>query len=282
MDASNSAKSASETSATATTKSIANVSTGSIASASSAPGYVWPISRFLSKFSDWKFCPPSNHLWTVSILLSSRSDNNGNSISSLYDNICAVNDRFSSLYGSKWKIEAPSDAAAFIAKNQDSELGIFLATEVDFNTYDVNLDYGSSNSGQYHSGFLTYGKAQRGRKQGVPLKIAFLRSNWDFCELFFDKWIAAVGQQGLIESDELPNIKATVIIQEYAASVPGGTAGVWFPRKQITLNKAVPYSRQNAKYSYSSDKAGAFTDQVISFDAESYQIKYYDLPTANS
>lgn len=282
MDQSDSAKSTPKTSTAANTGNMSNTSAGSTSSANSGSGYVWPISRFLSKFSDWKFCPPSSHLWTVSILLSSRSDNSSNTISALYNNICAVNDRFSSLYGSKWKVEAPADAASFIAKNQDSELGIFLATEIDFNTYDVSLDIGDSSSGKYHSGFLTYGKMQVGRKQGVPLKIRFLRSNWDFCELFFDKWIAAVCQQGLIESDELPNIKATIIIQEYAASVPGGTAGVWFPKKQITLNKTVPISRENTKYTYDSDKAGLFMGQVITFDAESYQIKYLDLPAVNS
>lgn len=282
MDQSDSAKSTPKTSTAANTRNMSNTSTGSTSSANSGPGYVWPISRFLSKFSDWKFCPPSSHLWTVSILLSSRSDNSSNTISALYNNICAVNDRFSSLYGSKWKVEAPADAASFIAKNQDSELGIFLATEIDFNTYDAQIDYGGGNVGHRYSGFLTYGKTQEGKRQGNPLKIRFLRSNWDFCELFFDKWIAAVCQQGLIESDELPNIKATIIIQEYAASVPGGTAGVWFPKKQITLNKVVPISRENTKYTYSSDKAGSFIDQMITFDAESYQIKYLDLPAVNS
>lgn len=239
-----------------------------------------PIARFLSKFSDWKFCPPSSHLWTVNILLSPRNDNKGNKLSNLYANICSVNERYSSTYGNKWKVDAPSDASNFVISNQDSEIGLFLATEINFDSFDIQADPGTSNGATQYSGFLNFGKVQMGKKQGVPLKISFLCSNWDITDLLFEKWIGAIGQQGLIESDELPNIKATVVIREYACSVPGGAAGVWFPKKEITLYKAFPISKGNTSYKYSSD--GSFTDKLVSFDCESYNIKYLTLPAGTN
>ena len=211
-------------------------------------------------------------------MLSPRSDNNGNSIGALYNNICSVNERHGSQYGTKWKVDISNDAAAFVTSNQDSEIGIFLATQIDFNPFDINIDGGNSDPAVNHAGFLNFGHKQLGKKQSVTINIAFLRSNWDMADIFFDRWIAAIGQQGLIEADDLPNIKATIIIQEYAVSVPNGTAGVWFPRKQITISKAYPYNRANVEYSYSEEKAGVFKDQIVKFQAESYTIKYNDLP----
>lgn len=237
------------------------------------------LGKFLTKLSNWKFCPPSDNLWTVAFLLSPRSDNKGNSFSNLYANICSVNASHKSMYGNIWNIISPVGADIFVANTQDDDIGSFLATEVQYNVNKVNLLDDSGQSISQHIGFLNFGKIQTGKSHNHDIKIRFLKSNWDINELFFDRWIAAVGQQGLIEAEGFPNIKATIVLQEYSASVPGGTSGVWFPRKQITLFKAVPYERDDYKLSYDNNEAGTFKDSIITFKSDSYHIKYHNPPT---
>lgn len=235
------------------------------------------LGTFLTKFQDWRFCPPSDHLWTVTILLAPRNEDTTlpSSFKTLYNNICNVNERFNKMFSPKWKMTIESDTSSYINKIQDSEIGLFLATDISFNTNSINiLDNQSGNNIQF-TGFLSFGKTQMGRQHNHAGKIRFLKSNWDINELFFDRWISAIGQQGLIEDSTLPNIKANIIITEYACSTPNSTDGTWFIRKQIMLNKAFPKSRAQVSYSYSPEDAGSFKSTDVDFEFDSYQITYF-------
>ena len=236
-----------------------------------------PLGAFLTKFQDWKFCPPSDHLWTVTILLAPRNETKSatSSFGTLYSNICQVNDKFSSSYSPKWKTTVNGDVSGYIGKLQDSEIGLFLATDVSFNTNSVKIQDSQSGINSAFTGFLSFGKTQIGREHNHAGKIKFLKSNWDINEIFFDKWIAAIGQQGLIEDSALPNIKANIIITEYACGTPNKNEGSWFARKQITLTRAFPKSRENMIYSYSPDDAGTFKSTAVDFEFDSYQVTVF-------
>jgi len=236
-----------------------------------------PLGTFLSKFDDWRFCPPSDHLWTISFALYPRNTKNisDNSFAALYNNIINVNTRHYTSFSSKWKIETPNNINSYIAKSQDSSIGFFLATDVSFNTNSTNINEGLGNNVSY-TGWINHGKIQTGRNQNHNIKITFNKTNWDINEIFFDRWIAAIGQQGLIEDDSLLNLKANITIREYACGAPGNTSGVWIPRKQINIIRAFPTSRQEAKYSYDDKEAGILKSETVSFIFDDYQIRYFE------
>jgi hypothetical protein len=235
------------------------------------------LGTFLTKLQDWKFCPPSDHLWTITILLAPRNDKSTNtsSFSTLYNNICTVNKKYDSMYSPKWKMTVTGDVDSYINKLQDSEIGLFLAVDISFNTNAIQISDSQSGINTAFTGFASYGKTQIGRVHNHAGKIAFLKSNWDVNDIFFDKWIAAIGQQGLIEDASLPNIKANIIITEYAAGKPGKNSGTWFPRKQVTLTRAFPKGRDNITYSYSPDEGGTFKSSKVEFEFDSYQVTYF-------
>lgn len=239
------------------------------------------LGTFLTKFEDWKFCPPSDNLWTINILLSGRNDGkNGTSFGTLFSNINLVNSKFNNMYSPKWSLKYEDDDS-YISKLQDPDIGLFLATDITFNANNVSISDSQSPINQQFSGFLSYGKVQQGRGHNHEAKIQLLKSNWDINDIFIDKWIAAIGQQGLIEDSRLPNIKANIIITEYSAGIPieGSNNGKWFPRKQISLIRAFPKDRDQMKYSYSPDTAGDFKTCMVTFEFDSFQIKYFPLPT---
>ena len=149
-----------------------------------------------------------------------------------------------------------------------------MATDVHFNALEVQIaDQMSANEINY-SGFINYGKVMTGKNHNMEAKISFYNSNWDINELLFDRWIAAIGRQGLIESSDLPNIKSRIIISEYAAGIPGQRSDIWHLRKQIILHKAFPKNRDAYKYSYDPNEAGVFKTSVVNFDFSAYTIKY--------
>jgi hypothetical protein len=94
-----------------------------------------------------------------------------------------------------------------------------------------------------------------------------------------DKWIAAIGQQGLIEGDEdndIFDIKADIYINEYSASTPDSLiSGMssWQLRKIIKLTKAFPKARDPYKFSYTEDATDMQTLKV-DFEFENYAIEY--------
>lgn len=239
---------------------------------------VGALNIFLNKFEDWKFCPPSDHLWTISIV----SNTNGKrTFGNLWSEIKAVNSTFSSIYKHNWKVELEFGAGgedSYFGVLDDPTIGIFLATDINFNANSVIIrDNQSANSLQY-TGFFSYAKTQTGRNHNHAIKVRFLKSNWDFNEIFIDSWIAAIGQQGLIEDSSLPNIKADITINEYAASAPGQKEGAWFLRKQVKLLKAFPKSRDQIEYTYSPDSAGEFKSKAVDFEFDGYEVKYFKVP----
>lgn len=240
------------------------------------------LGTFLSKFQDWKYCPPSNHLWTVTFLLAPR---NGSSVenasfSTLFNNIINVNNRYNKMYSPLWNVKTPNDDdGTFVVSAQDSNIGFFLATDVRTNSNSINIADGSSNASVSYTGWLSFGKTQTGRNHNHEVKIKFYKTNWDINEIFFDRWIAAIGQQGLIEDSSLLNIKANIIIREYAAGAPGVKSDIWIPRKQITLLRAFPKNRAQIEYSYSPEKAGEMETDTIEFVYDAYQIQYFKIPS---
>ena len=236
------------------------------------------LGTYLSKFDDWKFCPPSDNLWTVSFTLSSQGSTiSNNSLETLYKNILDVNRRHNNIFGTRWKVDAPeSEITAFVKSTQDSSIGSFLATDINFSSNAINVQNEASPTNVQYSGWLTYGKVQNGRDHTHKINITFNKTNWNINELFFDKWIAAIGQQGLIEDSRLKNIKANIVIREYASSSPGNV-GAWVPKKQIILTRAFPISRKDNEYSYDYEKAGAMKTDMVTFEFDNYQIEYFPL-----
>lgn len=231
---------------------------------------------FLNEFKDWKFCPPSDHLWTVSFLLAPRNDDvSGATFKKLYENILTVNTSFGNAFSSPWSIYAPSGESDFILNSQNANIGLFLVTEINFNANSLQITDSQSGLNAQYTGWLSYGKTLVGRNHNHAAKIKFAQTNWNFIEIFIDRWIAAIGQQGLIEDSSLPNIKANVIITEYAASAPGvSNPGSWVPKKRITLLRAFPKNRQDSKFSYDSGEAGEMKYNIVDFEFDGYQIEY--------
>lgn len=125
---------------------------------------------------------------------------------------------------------------------------------------------------------LVMGKLFNGRTHNHAAKIKFLKTNWDISELFFDKWIAAIGQQGLIEDSSLPNLRANIIISEYAASTPSNTdAKTWVRKKVISLLRAFPKNRSQYNYSYNFDSAGTAKTTDVDFEFDAYRVYYEDV-----
>lgn len=239
------------------------------------------IPIFLEQMKKWQFCPPSTNLWTIEIV--EHNDGSGSStgynLSSLYNNIIKVNKQFNKHFTNSYSIlkdtQNQSAVSTFISSAQHNKIGLFLATDVSFNANAVTIVDKSSSFAEPFTGWLSYGKIQQGRTHNRAAVINFYHSNWDINEILFDPWIAAIGQQGLIEGDEadkIYNIKADIYIKEYAASVSDGTS--WVLRKQIKLTKAFPKSREQYRYTYSNDDAGVFKSTKIDFEFENYAIEY--------
>ena len=205
----------------------------------------------------------------------------GASLTSLYTNIMKVNEQFSkhftNSYGMLKNKENPDVVKNFIAGVQHNQIGLFLATDISFNANAVTIVDKASNFAEPFTGWLSYGKIQQGRTHNRAAIIKFYQSNWDINEVLFDPWIAAIGQQGLIEGEETDNIfniKADIYIKEYAASNINAKTNTWVLRKQIKLTKAFPKSREQYKYSYSPDNAGAFLSTKVDFEFENYAVDY--------
>lgn len=231
---------------------------------------------YLSKFDDWKYCLPSDNLWTINFLLAPREDNATGSFSTLYSNIVAVNNQYDSMYSPLWKINTSIKDIDFITNSQDPNIGMFLASLVQFNGNEVQISDTKNETMVPHSGWASYGKTANGRTHGHGAKIRFLKSNWDISEIFFDRWIAAIGQQGLIEDSSLPNIKSTITINEYAASAPHSTDYGWTLRKRIYLLRAFPYKRGESSYKYDAEDAGTAKFCQVDFKFDAFQVEYFN------
>lgn len=245
------------------------------------------LNTFLTKLENWKYCPPSNHLWTV-VFEQYNPGTQGetskkHTFNELYNDIEKANynyvnnHKINQLYDSNINFHT-NENNNFVLGAQDDNIGFFLATDISFNPHEVQIaDQMSANEINY-SGFINYGKIMTGKNHNFEAKISFYNSNWDINEIFFDRWIAAIGRQGLIESSELPNLKSQIIISEYAASLPGMPHDMWRLRKQIILHKAFPKNRDPYKYSYDPAEAGSFKSSVVNFDFSAYSIRYPETP----
>lgn len=238
------------------------------------------LGTYLDKFKNWRFCPPSNHLWTITFLEAST----GNAVEAgtfyqLYSNIKSVNDAYNSAYSPLWRVVNPNGMETYVSAVQDSDIGLFLVSEISYNGNSVVISDSQSNSMHQYTGWVSYGKTQTGRNHNHAAKIKFAQTNWDFIEVFIDRWIAAIGQQGLIEDSSLKNIKANIIITEYANSVPdkAKNTGAWVPRKKVILKRAFPKSREQSKLSYDSETAGEMKYNAVDFEFDAYEIYYYDV-----
>lgn len=249
------------------------------------------LNTFLDKMGNWKFNPPSSNLWVVHIALHNDGTLNANAkhdLLALYDNIKKVNDLYDSTYDSKYGVivngaNGMGPVRDFIQQSDDGNIGIFLATDMTMsNGKVITKDHISSPNTEF-TGWLKYGKVQTGREHNLNIKLKFLKSNWDINELLFDPWIAAIGQQGLIEGDEVDgiyDIKADIVLMEYAASSPGQSTKSWVLRKSIHMTRCFPKSRENYAYDYSYEKAGQFTSALVEFEFDNYTIIYYDTGAA--
>jgi hypothetical protein len=260
-----------------------------MAATSNSSSSTGALGKFLNKLSDWKFCPPSNNLWTIQIKLHNSGEDvtNGtidHSFKKLYQNILNVNAAYDSAYSTSYNVNVKGDSVGesllkYIETLQDNEIGLFLATDLSFNANSVQVRDQQSQQNIPFSGWLSYGKTVTGRDHNHAGKIKFYGTNWNMNELLIDKWIAAIGQQGLIEGDEVDgiyNIKADIFIKEYATSIPDSTKKGWKHwalRKQIKLTKAFPKSREQYKYSNGEDSSN-IVSAGVDFEFENYTIEY--------
>lgn len=240
--------------------------------------------KFLGKFDDWKFCPSSNHLWTVKINLHNDGTETNHSFAQLYNNILKVNEIYHTAYATSYKVGVKDDKYdrdlfEYIQTLQDNEIGMFLANEITFTPNSFNIQDNLSQINAPFSGWLSYGKIVSGRVHTHNGKISFYSTNWNINELLFDKWIAAIGEQGLIEGDTangIYNIKGDMYISEYAAGAPlksGYKNENWVLRKIIKLTKVFPRARDQYKYAYTEDASDIAVSKV-DFEFENYSIEY--------
>ena len=88
------------------------------------------LGTFLTKFQDWKYCPPSDHLWTIRIEQFNNGSGNGqtHTFSDLYKAICTANATFENGISQRYKVSGNADAINnFIINSQDNNIGLFLA-----------------------------------------------------------------------------------------------------------------------------------------------------------
>lgn len=239
-----------------------------------------PIETFVNLVSrNWGYAIPSDNLWVIQIKNHNRgvSKESNPSFDKLYSAITSVNESYKNAFtNTKWNINVGSEANIFF-NGFNTEIGLFLASDVthavnsNLTTDNANADFAS------HGGFLSQGKILMGRNNALEAKITFMSTNWDISEILIDPWIAAIAQQGLIESSDLPNIKADISIFQYATSHPGkilqGDEIVL--RKEITLYEAFPKSRDELKLSYDNAEAGTLKTRTTTFSFRDYSIKYH-------
>lgn len=214
-----------------------------------------PIQLFLDKFSEWKFNFPSKNLWTVEIKLHNDGTSSADhSLLKLYQNIDAANRRWNAMIGGEWKVSTRNTSSDFandfLNRFQSDKTALFLAQGVGFQYRSSTVNQNASDNIAPHTGFMKFGMIEAGAMYNPDCRIQFYETNWDLGDILFDKWIAAVTQQGLIEDSSLPCIKADIFINYYSAGVPttkkSKTAATAANQQaqQNTANKAVSTPQQ--------------------------------------
>lgn len=243
------------------------------------------IATFITKMQKYEFAPPSDNFWSVRIKVASslETDATKTSLYSLYHNILGVHNIWNKKMSSMWKVQLPNNtnADSYIQELDNNGTEIFLAQSVNFTPLSINTTNNYASNLQMHGGFLSIGNIVQGRNPHGELKINFLVSNWNISDILFDNWVAAIAKQGLIADSSLPNIKADIIITEYAiGNPPNRNKGKenhyksMQPRKQFIFYNAFPVSRGAQEKTYEINEAGTFKNSVISFKYDDYSIKY--------
>lgn len=238
-----------------------------------------PVQNFISLLSkNWGYAIPSDNLWIIHIKPHNRVDGtNSTTFEKLYSNIISVNSTYKKAFSNiKWAVNLSEMTNKFFS-GFNTSIGLFLATDVTYATNSNNIQDTTDANFSSHGGFLSQGKIMLSRNSQLESKITFAATNWDINEIFIDPWISAISQQGLIESSELPNIKADITILQYASSHPGkflmGDEIVL--RKEITLYEAFPKSRDNPKMTYETTDAGILKTYTTTFGFRDYSITYH-------
>ena len=242
-----------------------------------------PLQLFLEKLKEWRFSLPTTHLWTVEIQLHNDGSETNHTLLELYKNIDKVNRTYSATLGTNWKITNSTTgnfANDFLNRLQTDKTAFFLAQGVNFEARAVNISDNTSDFLSQNAGFVKFGTIENGANYNPRARFQFLETNWSLSDILFDRWIAAIGQQGLIEDSSLPNIKADIYIYQYAAGAPSSLANKrstnanakeWKLRKIIKLIKAVPINRGQIEntYEYNGPKI-----DTVEFSFMDYQIEY--------
>lgn len=242
-----------------------------------------PITTFLDKLKDWKFNFPANNLWTVNILMHNDGSEKSHTLANLYTNILKANGLFNAQVGSTWEVKNSSNqdfGNDFITKLGVDKTGLFLANGVSYETHKATLNTNTVDEIAAYGGFLTWGVTNSTKNPGQNCKIQFLETNWNIGNILFDKWIAAIMQQGLIEDSSLPNIKADILIYKYAPSLPANlynsksaNKSQWQLKEIIKLIKAVPLSHEGDSDLDYNTPNGVKT-VTVQFTYQDYTIEY--------
>lgn len=283
-----------------------NITANATTAYSVPPG---PIQLYLEKFKEWKFNFPSKNLWTVEIRLhNDGKSTSAHSLLSLFKNIDSANRRWKAMIGNTWAVTNRTGdvdfANTFLNRFQSDQTALFLAQGVGFAYRGANISTNVSDSIATYTGFVKYGMVEQGANYNPTCRIQFYETNWDLGDVLFDKWIAAVSQQGLIEDSSLPCIKADIVINYYSAGIQKTKEMVayhtaqqqqlnlnnkaqstpqqvkqavkdnagWTLRKTVTLYSAVPTQREGTE-NVSYENNGP-TVETVSFNYLDYRIDY--------
>lgn len=182
------------------------------------------------------------------------------------------------MFDNKYSISVDDDNMIdYLSILSDNEINMFLANDININTNTVSVDSSSASSLNSHGGFITSGKLITSRSNDLQLQIKFIQTNYSIIELLFDRWIAALAAQGLIQDSSLPELRADIIMYQYAAGHPTHskkTPGAWTLRKKVTVYKAFPVSKGPIKSSYEPSTAGQLKEDIIQFKYSDYRIDY--------
>lgn len=266
------------------TRTIAQTSgISNLAAASRAAGLTpGAIPTFLDRMSrDWKAGVPSANLWTVKIIPhnSGNMSNAASNISTLLASIKAVNASYQSRISTEWAVSNDPDIVGITSAHGGNsvDIGLFMADNISFSNNSVSINEAASSENIPFGGFIQFGKAATNRNQSLQARIRFMANNVDINEVFIDRWIAAIAQQGLIESSAMPNIKADIFLSCYAASFPMGKGQSnyvrWKRRKEYKLTKCFPISREQTNYGYSVDDA-MMKYYTVNFSVQNYNVRY--------
>lgn len=256
---------------------------GIVASSRTAGLDAGPIHVFIERMSDWRAGVPSANLWTVNII----PHNDGQSIGTnerftpgqVLKNVQAANQIYTTYGGSsQWKVEDKSTILEEVSADPARHhIEMFWADSVSFLNNSVSINDNISGENIPYSGFIQYGKVATNRNQSLTARIRFMCSNVDINEILIDRWIAAIAQQGLIESSEFPNIKADIVLTCFAASIPKGAPEprlVCEKRKQYFLKKCFPISREQTQYGYTVEDA-MMHYSTVDFSVQNYSVVYH-------